>query len=130
MRHAAFDWLHGATITTVEQLLDCGHTRRLALSLGGRPRQLSNRLRAVLLGQFLDLGGDFVGGALLAARTWPPAATIGPRASPALLSDLRFHLADFRVDHFNKPSAAHSRGLASAYLPACCLHITPKSSPP
>ena len=65
VRHAAFDWLHGATITTVEKFFDRRHARRLALGIGGKPCQLSNRLGAVLLGQLLDLGGDLVGGALL-----------------------------------------------------------------
>src|SRR5262245_22199131 len=52
VRHATLNRLHGATITTVEKFFYRRHT----LGLGGKPCQLSNRLRAVFLGQLLDLG--------------------------------------------------------------------------
>jgi|SRR5262245_1292278 len=52
-------------------------TRAASLSaLVGKPGKLQNRLRALFLGQFLDLGGDLVGRAFLAARTWPPATAV------------------------------------------------------
>src|SRR5262245_45191904 len=88
IRYAAFNRLHSTPITTVEQLLDRCHTRRFALGLGGKPRQLSNRLRAVLARYFLDFRRHLVWRALLAACAWTPAATIWPTTAPT-------HLADF-----------------------------------
>ena len=41
IRHAAFDWLPGATITTVEKFFYRRHTCRLALGLLGKQDQLS-----------------------------------------------------------------------------------------
>jgi len=41
LRHAAFNRLHGATITAVEKFFNRRHTRSLALGLGGKTRQLA-----------------------------------------------------------------------------------------
>src|SRR5262245_7890915 len=82
IRHATFNRLHSATITTVEKFSYRRHTRRLALSLGGKPGKLGNRLRAVFLGQFLDLGGDLIGRAHLASGAGASAASVWSCTSP------------------------------------------------
>src|SRR5262245_39439806 len=45
IRHAVFDWRHGASIAALEKLLDRSHKRRFTLRPGGRPRQLSDSIQ-------------------------------------------------------------------------------------